>query len=55
MKLWRSRESFRKFHNIMKHIKGTSLRRQKLEAIIMAVGRQVGHNITVGGGVGVGK
>ena len=55
MKLWRSRGSFGKFHNIVKHIKGTSLRRQKLEAIIMAVGRQVGHNITVGGGVGVGK
>jgi hypothetical protein len=37
MKLWRTRGSFGKFHNLVKHIKGSALRRQKLEAIIAAL------------------
>ncbi|KIW31288.1 uncharacterized protein PV07_02948 [Cladophialophora immunda] len=35
MQLWRRRESFGKFHNIVKHIRVSTHRRQKVEAIII--------------------
>ena len=51
MKLWRTRGSFGKFHNLVKHIKGSTLRRQKLEAIIAALcGQNIAVDESVGGG-----
>jgi hypothetical protein len=53
MKLWRTRGSFGKFHNLVKHIKGSALRRQKLKAIIVALCRQnIAFGESVDGGEG---
>ena len=37
MKLWRTRGSFGKFNNVVKYIRASPLRRQKLEAILRAL------------------
>ena len=56
MKLWRTRGSFGKFHNFVKYVKASSLRRQKLDSIIQAISQQInieGGMEDVGGGTGL--